>query len=317
MTTPRSEVTIWPSAIGARAMTRSPAAYRAPPGVTSSGPVTRPWATICSRASRLSSATLARRQANMAASVLVSASLAHRSTSLGQRLVPGALGGHAMLIDVELDGPGDVAGPEFVERSPFGFVVLTDVLVQDVHDPAVPFDQRPEGPTDGDGTQLAVVTHHDHLGPGPPGLVEQEGDVPIRGHSRLVEDQHVVRGQPHLVVLQPPPEGGQGSGLGEPGLLAQGPSRLARGGGADHRETIPLEGVPDRGHDRGLARAGHPFDQLHAPARGGDPEDGRLLAGGQWRPQDSALAVQCRFGHLGPRPVPHRGFPHPAPQPVR
>ena len=113
----------------------------------------------------------------------------------GQGLVPGALGGHAVSIDVELDGPVDVAGPEFDERCPFGFVVLADVLVQFVHDTPVPFDQGAEGSTDGDGTQLAVVTHHDHLGPGPPGLVQQEGDVPVRGHACLIEHQHVVRGQ--------------------------------------------------------------------------------------------------------------------------
>ena len=47
-------------------------------------------------------------------------------------------------------------------------------------------------------------------------------------------------GQVHPVVLQPPPEGGQGPGLGKPGLLAQGPGRLARGRGADHGEAVPI-----------------------------------------------------------------------------
>ena len=145
-----------------------------------------------------------------------------------------------------------------------------------------------------------------------PGLVEQEGDVPVRGHPGLVEHQDVAFGQPHPLVFEPPAQGGQGPGVGKAGLPTEGPGRLAGGRGANHGEAGRFEGVADGGHDRGLARSGHTLDQLHPPARGGDPHHRRLLAGGQWRPQDSALAgdgIGCHLGcHPGRPQVLHTSF---------
>jgi hypothetical protein len=100
----------------------------------------------------------------MAASLPDDTSLAHLSTSVSS----------ASVVEVEPDGSGDVAGPQLGQGLPFGLVALSDVLVEGVHDPAVAFDQGPHGPTHRHGTELAVVTDHDHLGASQPGLVEQE-----------------------------------------------------------------------------------------------------------------------------------------------
>lgn len=138
---------------------------------------------------------------------------------------------------VELDSSVDVAGPQFRERYPFGLVVLADVLIEGMHDPTMAFDQGAHGPTDRDGTQLAVVTHHHHLRSGVPGLVEQEGDVPVGGHPCLVEHQDMAFGEPHPLVFELPPEGGQGPRVGKAGLPTEGPGRLAGGRGPHHGEA--------------------------------------------------------------------------------
>ena len=60
-----------------------------------------------------------------------------------------------------------------------------------------------------------------------------------------------------------------------------------------HHVPSGLEGVPDGGHDRGLARPGHPDDQFDAPARGGDPFDRVHLPVGQ---VDTAQGATCAKG---------------------
>ena len=235
----------------------------------------------------------------MAASPAIKGLLGPLRDQFGQRLVAGPLGCHPVLLQIELDGSGDLSRPQLRQRFPFGLVVLADGLFEDVNDPTVALDQGPHGSTDRHGTQLAIVTYHDHLGSPHPGVVEEEGHVPVAGHPRLIEDQDVAFGQVHPVVLDAPPEGGQGPRLGKPSLSDEGLGRLAGGRGADGGEPSRLECVPDGGHDRRLAGPGHPFDQLHSPTRGSDPEHGGLLAGGQWRLQDSALAAHRTLGHLG------------------
>ncbi len=81
------------------------------------------------------------------------------------------------------------------------------------------------------GTELAIVTDHDHLGSPHPGMVEEEGDVPVSGHPRLVEDEDVAFGQVHPIVLDAPPEGGQRSRLREaqlPDRASWPPARRSR-----------------------------------------------------------------------------------------
>jgi len=53
--------------------------------------------------------------------------------------------------------------------------------------------------------------------------------------------------EPHPVVFEPPAQGGEGPGVGQSGLPAEGPRRLAGSRGAHHGEAAPLEGVPDSG----------------------------------------------------------------------
>jgi hypothetical protein len=92
----------------------------------------------------------------------------------GQRDVAGRGGDHPAGGGVELDRTPDVAGAQLGQGFPFGLVVLADVLVESVNGTPVALDECAQRPANPDRSQLAVVTHQDHLGPGHPGLVQQE-----------------------------------------------------------------------------------------------------------------------------------------------
>jgi uncharacterized NAD(P)/FAD-binding protein YdhS len=66
-------------------------------------------------------------------------------------------------------------------------------------------------------------------------------------------------GKSHPIVIDLPAQRGRRSGLAQTGLSAQSASGLTRGRHADDGETSSLEGVPDGGHARGLARSGYSF----------------------------------------------------------
>ncbi len=127
----------------------------------------------------------------------------------------------------------------------------------------------------------------------------RKADIPVAGHARLVEDQDMARGERQPVVLELPAQRGQGLGRGDARLPAQGAGRLAGGRGADDPIPTGLEGVTDGGHDCRLARSGHALDQLHAPARRGDPLDRRHLPVGQRSTEGLALPGKGRVHHLG------------------
>ena len=78
-TLPRSEVTVWPPAPGARVTIRSPV-WKVCPSTFSSGPASFPAVAIAWRARVLTAVTLARRQAYVAASCPAETSAAQELT---------------------------------------------------------------------------------------------------------------------------------------------------------------------------------------------------------------------------------------------
>ena len=70
----------------------------------------------------------------------------------------------------------------------------------------------------------------------------------------------MARREREPVVFDLPAQRGQGLGRGDARLPAQGAGRLAGGRSPDDPIPTGLEGVPDGGHDRGLARSGHALD---------------------------------------------------------
>ena len=131
------------------------------------------------------------------------------------------------------------------------------------------------------------------LAPASPACLEDRSHVVVVGHAGLVEHHHVAGGEGQPAVLDPPAQRGHGAGR-RSGLAAQGPRRLARDRGAQHLVAGVTEGLGDRRHDRGLARPGHPGDELDALARGADAGHRVALGGGQGIPR--ATSVRCDGG---------------------
>ena len=215
-----------------------------------------------SRARRFSSATLALRQANMAVSLPAPC----RPPTLGH-LAQGVVAGGAVTTrpcGVELDGPVDVAGASSARASrsawscwrTFWSSVWTAPPWRSMSAPRAPPTRRhPAG-----GRRRPSPPWPRPAGP-------RRGGRRCRGRRpcppRRARGRGVGERQP--VVSRLPAKRGEGPGLGDARLAAQGARRLAGGRGAEHPEPAGLEGSADRGHDRGLARPGHPLRPARRP----------------------------------------------------
>ena len=187
----------------------------------------------------------------------------------------------AALPGVPGDGLSDAAISQLRQAKTFGGIVLTPVLCQLVDDVGVTADQSGERPAWADRPELVVVADEHQLGPG--GLdAGGEGDqVGVLGHAYLVENDHaaLVEGEP--VVVEPPQQAGQRSGLADLRLPAQRASRLPGGRGPDHSAARRLERCRRHGEQSGLPRAGHTHDELGTPPRAADALGRLPLLGGE------------------------------------
>ena len=61
-----------------------------------------------------------------------------------------------------------------------------------------------------DGLQLLAVAHEHHLGAGLAGLGQHAAKLEAADHARLIDHQHVARGQPVLALRPRPFERGDG-----------------------------------------------------------------------------------------------------------
>jgi hypothetical protein len=100
------------------------------------------------------------------------------------------------------------------------------------------------------------VADQDKFGAGGLDAVDEGDEVDVLGHPHLVENDHAVLVEHYPAVVEAPQQTGQGAGLAQLRLSAQGPRRLPRRGGADHPATRRLEGSSRNGQQGGLARAG-------------------------------------------------------------
>ncbi len=107
-------------------------------------------------------------------------------------------------------------------------------------------DEPTEGAAGAHGPELAVIAHQHDLGPGRFGGDQDPQQVRVGGHPRLVEDDHGAGVEREPPVVEPPQQRGEGAGLGDAGLPAEGAGGLARGGGADQLIAGELEGVAGR-----------------------------------------------------------------------
>lgn len=115
--------------------------------------------------------------------------------------------------------------------------------------------------------RAAGVTDEHELRPGGFDVGDDPVEVPVGGHSGLVEDQHRLRVEGDLVVVEAPQERGDGAGL-DVGFVAEGAGGLAGGGGAEHAVAVSAEGGAGRVEGGGLAGAGDTDDDLDGPPRG-------------------------------------------------
>ena len=173
-TVPRSEVTISPPAPGRQgddAVAGPVGRRRRRPAP---GPRAGPWRSHASRPRRFSSATLARRQAYMAAVV----PLGHVGGPAGHGGVEGrvAVGGDgdAAVAGVPGHGLGDVAGPQLRPGRP-ARRGRAGARSRSATCTAAPKrrHQGLEAAAGADGAQLAVVAHHHHLGAGRLGRLQE------------------------------------------------------------------------------------------------------------------------------------------------
>ena len=145
-------------------------------------------------------------------------------------------------------------------------VVLADVLVEDVHGVVGAVEEPGERAAGADGAELAVVADQHHLRPRRLRRDQDPQDVAVVGHADLVDDDHRVGVEGLAAVVEAPQQRRDGAAV-DAGLPAQGPGGLPGRGRPDHPVPGGLEGVADTGQRGRLARARHPDDELHPPAR--------------------------------------------------
>jgi len=163
---------------------------------------------------------------------------------------------------------GNIAVAQLGQCYPFAGVALAHVLGEHMHCSAEAGDEGLEAAAGADGAQLTVIADHDDLGVRACSMVQQLQHAPVIRHRGLVQYDQGAVVEGHLAVLQAPGKGGQRPARLDAGGSTQGACRLAGRRRADHAIALGLEGLAHRGQRRGLARAGHADDQLHAAARG-------------------------------------------------
>ncbi len=107
----------------------------------------------------------------------------------------------------------------------------------------------------------------------------------------------MVEGEP--AVVEAPEQRGEGAGLVDAGLPAEGAGGLAGGRGADHAIAGRPVGVADAGEGGGLARPGDADDQVDLAARLADADHRPRLAVRERPAEFGLLAVDGRVDRLG------------------
>jgi hypothetical protein len=123
------------------------------------------------------------------------------------------------------DRVGDLPAAELAECFPLMGVVLADVLGQDVDDPVVAVEQRPQRTAGTDRAELAVIPDQDHLGLGEIAGGHEAEHVAVVGHPGLVQHDHMARGELQGAVVQAPQQGRHRPAL-QAGFPAEGAGSL-------------------------------------------------------------------------------------------
>jgi hypothetical protein len=184
-----------------------------------------------------------------------------------------------------------------VEGGTFGGVALAQVVVEDGDEVGVPVQQGLEGAARSHGGQLAGVTDNHELAVGTVDGKQQAGEIHIGREAGFVEHQHRPLAQRDLPVIEAPqqrPHRPRGDG----GLVAEGAGGLAAGGGAQYLIAGGLQRPCGDVEGGGLARAGHPDDDIDRPARPTDPFHRPALTRTQLATQLGLLRLTGLVDHI-------------------
>ncbi len=160
-----------------------------------------------------------------------------------QRVITRRYRDEPVVLAVPVDGVGDPAATELLERASLARISLADVLVENLDSIAVAADEGLEAAAGVDGAELVVVADDDGLGPGHVDGGEELEQGPVVGHAGFVDQHHGAVVEAQVAVFEAPDEGGDGAAV-DAGLVVEGAGGLAADGGAEDSVAAGFVGGP-------------------------------------------------------------------------